>query len=142
MNKWKELAEALGLELEEEFIFDDWKYKFTDEGLVEMHSESPYDDKPIWEKAPMVLAGIISNADQIEYMPFKPKNSDKYWCVDFGYDDHAPYVHQEYFDNEYNWCLGNYTSGNCFRTKQGAENYLEKVKKKLDELKENENGNE
>lgn len=129
MNYYKQFAEMLGLELEQEFILTDAdgkkinyaSYKITENGLCfkettnrAWHSESS-----------IFLKNLLSGDYKAVPKPWKPKDGEQYWY----YDNRcgAECTHWNNFNYDYyTWKIGN-----CFRTEKEA---LTKGKKIMEEL--------
>ena len=124
MNYWKQFAEMLGLELEQEFVLTDVDgntkgeliYKFTEDGFL---SKPPEDVN--WSVMPIctfTIVNLLSGNIKAVPKPWKPKKGDIY----------SYYINSTYFDgtNSCRWTdegldLLFWKVGNCFRTKEEAE---------------------
>ena len=77
MNYMKDVANILGVELDEEFLVDDFdcRFKITDNGLLF------YQDKD-WERS-MLQIDMLRGKSIIKKLPWKPKYTEKYYypCV-------------------------------------------------------------
>lgn len=120
MNYWKQFAEMLGLELEQEFNLTnaDGKkinyasYKITENGLCfkgttngAWHSESS-----------IFLKNLLSGDYKAVSKPWKPSEGYKYWWYSIAWN--------QAIDNEFNSPIGDllhWKVGNCFKTKEEAE---------------------
>lgn len=77
------------------------------------------------------IPNIISGRYKIEKLPFKPKDSDKYWFINpKGYLVHACFCEDGMVD------LYNFDTGNCFKTKEEAEANKDEIIRQFDEIKE------
>lgn len=118
MNYYKQFAEMLGVELEEEFSVKNCKtnelnrprYKITQEEGI-MYSI----DREKWVRS-VLLMSIINGSYSVVKLPWKPKNDEKYWYYSETINQ-ATY-HKWSFAN-YDLCL--WKAGNCFRTEEEAE---------------------
>ena len=138
MNKWKEFAEMLGLELEQEFVLmkpdgkiKDWyTYKITENGIFYKSkiSEDWIKDRPI------VVEELLNGCITAVAKPWKPKKGDIY----------SYYINSTYFDgiNSRRWTdedldLLLWKSGNCFKTEEEAKTkgkeIMEQIKKEYEE---------
>lgn len=134
MNYYKQVAEMLGVELEEEFSVKNCKtselnrfrYKITkEEGL--MYSIGGEE----WNRSSSLLA-IFSGAYSIVKLPWKPKKGEAYW--------HYSEVWREVISFEWEDCLYDFLlwkAGNCFKTKEEgdakAKEIIEKLRKEYEE---------
>ena len=138
MNKWKEFAEILELELEQEFLLTDVDgntkgeliYKFTEDGLL---YKSPTLVK--WSKSSSGTILRLLNGDyKVVSKPWKPKTGDIY----------SYYINSTYFDgiNSCKWTdegldLLFWKVGNCFRTDEEAKTkgkeIMEQIQKEYEE---------
>lgn len=136
MNKWKEFAEILELELEQEFVLTDvdgsrkdiFTYKITEDGIF--YKSKISND---WFKTELVdelLNGCIKAVPK----PWKPKKGDIY----------SYYINSTYFDGT-NSCMWTdegldllfWKVGNCFKTEEEAETkgkeIMEQIQKEYEE---------
>lgn len=117
MNYYKQFAEMLGLELEQEFVLTDddgnrkdkYTYKITEDGIFYKSKISN------WLKTELVDA-LLNGRIKAVVKPWKPKKGEKYWFYLYGA--------KEVIDSR--WSNGTYDLflwkvGNCFRTKEEAE---------------------
>lgn len=134
MNKWKEFAEMLGLELEQEFVLTDvegkrkdiFTYKITEDGIF--YKSKISND---WFKTELVdelLKGCIKAVAK----QWKPKKGEKYfyYAKAFGQT-----VYKIWIDENYDLLL--WKVGNCFRTEEEAKTkgkeIMEKIQKEYEE---------
>lgn len=130
MNYYKQFAEMLGLELEQEFVLIDvdgnrknkYTYKFTEDGVV---YKSPTFTN--WSINSLGTIGSLLNGDvKAVPKPWKPKEDEKYW----------------YYSKVFNlaishkWCVGNYDLllfkvGNCFKTEKEANAKGKEIMKQI-----------
>ena len=137
MNYYKQFAEMLGLELEQEFVLTDddgnrkdkYTYKITEDGLL---YKSPTFN---WAISSLGTIGKLLNGDvKAVPKPWKPKKGETYWY----------YPNPIYFGviNSYVWNddltdLLFWKVGNCFKTEEEAatkgKEIMEKIKKEYEE---------
>ena len=136
MNYYKQFAEMLGLELEQEFILTDadgnrknkYTYKFTEDGVL---YKSPTFTN--WSINSLGTIGSLLNGD-VKAVPkqWKPKKGDAYWR-------YQPQVGNAslsaWLDDGIDFCR--WKVGNCFRTKEEAETkgkeIMEQIQKEYEE---------
>ena len=119
MNYYKQFAEMLGLELEQEFVLTDvdgkrkdkYTYKITEDGLL---YKSPTFN---WAISSFGTIGKLLDGDvKAVPKPWKPKKGERFWTYLYGLER----------ANSIRWDCGTYelllwNAGNCFRTKEEAE---------------------
>lgn len=120
MNYYKQFAEMLGLELEQEFVLTDvdgkikdwYTYKITENGIFYKSkiSEDWFEDKPI------VVEELLNGCIKAVAKPWKPKKGEKYWY-------YSNYIDETYssicMDGSFDLLL--WKVGNCFKTRDEAE---------------------
>ena len=137
MNYYKQFAEMLGLELEQEFVLTDvdgnrknkYTYKITEDGLL---YKSPTFN---WAISSLGTIGKLLDGD-VKAVPkqWKPKKGDNY----------SYYINSTYFEgiNSCMWadeCLDllHWKVGNCFKTEEEAKSkgkeIMEQIKKEYEE---------
>lgn len=135
MNKWKEFAEMLGLELEQEFVLTDFDgnrkdkctYKITENGIFYKSkiSEDWIKDKP------SVVEELLNGCIKAVPKPWNPINGEMYWF-------YTNYFHTTYCT----WTDGVsdlllWKTGNCFKTEEEAKTkgkeIMEQIKKEYEE---------
>lgn len=136
MNKWKEFAEILELELEQEFVITDADgntkgqliYKFTEDGLL-------YKPPTLvnWAKSSSGTIVRLLNGDyKTVAKPWKPKKGEKYWFYLYGTKE---IIYSRWGDGTYDLIL--WKVGNCFRTKEEAatkgKEIMEQIQKEYEE---------
>ena len=136
MNYYKQFAEILGLELEQEFVLTDddgnrkdrYTYKITEEGIFYKSKISNYwviDETGLVEE---LLNGIIKAVPK----PWKPKKGDKYWY----YSDTCKLAICVYWEDTAR-DLSFWKLGNCFKTREEAETkgkeIMEQIRKEYEE---------
>lgn len=136
MNYYKQFAEMLGLELEQEFILTDadgnrknkYTYKFTEDGVL---YKSPTFIN--WSINSLGTIGSLLNVDvKAVPKPWKPKKGDEYWRC----SSKCGFVSSTiWLDDVIDIC--GWKSGNCFRTKEEAEakgkEIMEQIQKEYEE---------
>ena len=129
MTYWKQFAEMLGLELEQEFRLvkpdgtkvDNDLYKITEDGLFSIAND-------LSGKVTLMLDLLLSADYKAVPKPWKPKKGYEYWrCGSIrGFVSSAIWANDD-ID------LCRWKSGNCFRTKEEAET---KGKEIMEQIKE------
>lgn len=131
MKYWKQCAEMLGVELEEEFVLikpdgkrtNDEVHKFTENGMY-------YKGTTVktWRGEPSATLWLILNgAYKPVSKPWKPEIGEQYWHYSEGWKEGAINQWQDDLFDLIMW-----KAGNCFRTKKEAE---EKGKEALEQLR-------
>ena len=115
-NLWETIAKARGVELNEEFKWNDLTYKITDyDGLLVLDCSGVW----MWVKSKSVLSFIRGGDDcVIERLPFRPQRVEVYYTI----------IHNT-ATVSYHW--GDTTAdyerliaGVVFRTREEAEAYI------------------
>ena len=136
MNYYKQFAEMLGLELEQEFVLTDadgnikcaLTYKFTEDGLL---------CKPPtlvnWSKSSSDTILRLLNGDyKVVSKPWKPKNEEKHWYYSDVWEEATCITWYGSFLNLLLW-----KTGNCFKTKEEAatkgKEIMEQIQKEYEE---------
>ena len=130
MNYYKQFAEMLGLELEQEFILtyadgnreNKYTYKFTEDGL---EYKSPTFTN--WSISSLGTIGSLLNGDvKAVPKPWKPKKGELYWF-------YSKTLNQAVSRNCYaeNYALCLWKCGNCFRTEEEAKTKGKEIMEKL-----------
>lgn len=134
MKYWKQFAEMLGLELEQEFVLTDvdgkrkdiFTYKITEYGIF--YKSKISND---WFKTELVdelLNGCIKPVAK----PWKPKKGEPYWYYRILRKEASCIT----------WCFDNidlcrWKAGNCFKTREEAETkgkeIMEQIRKEYEE---------
>ena len=127
MNYWKQFAEMLGLELEQEFVITDLDgkrkdtitYKFTEDGLFSKANN-------LSVKVTLILDLLLTGKYKAVPKPWKPKKGDEYWrCSSIrGFVSSAIWL-----DDVIDLC--GWKSGNCFRTEEEAKTKGKEIMEKL-----------
>ena len=136
MNKWKEFAEILELELEQEFLLTDVDgntkgeliYKFTEDGLL---YKSPTLVK--WSKSSSDTILRLLNGDyKVVTKPWKPKKGEKYWFYLYGAKE---VIDSTWSGVTYDLLL--WKVGNCFKTQEEAatkgKEIMDQIQKEYEE---------
>lgn len=134
MKYWKQFAEMLGLELEQEFVLTDvdgkrkdiFTYKITEYGIF--YKSKISND---WFKTELVdelLNGCIKPVAK----PWKPKKGGKYWYYAKAF---GQIVYKIWIDENYDLLL--WKVGNCFKTEEEAatkgKEIMEQIQKEYEE---------
>ena len=120
MNYYKQFAEMLGLELEQEFVLTDvdgnrknkYTYKFTEDGVL---YKSPTFTN--WSINSLGTIGSLLNGDvKAVPKPWKPQEGERYWW-------YSPSWKEAVYTIWYgNLCdLVTWKVGNCFKTEEEAK---------------------
>ena len=134
MNYWKQFAEILGLELEQEFVLTDidenrkdiFTYKITEDGIF--YKSKISND---WFKTELVDA-LLNGCIKAVPKPWKPEKGEKYfyYAKAFGQT-----VYKIWIDENYDLLL--WKVGNCFKTDEEAKDkgkeIMEQIKKEYEE---------
>ena len=138
MNYWKQFAEILELELEQEFVLtdddgnskDQFTYKITEYGFL---------SKPLasvnWSVMPIctfTIVNLLSGNIKAVPKPWKPKKGGTYWFFSYSLKQK---MSSKWGDGTYDLIL--WKSGNCFKTKEEAESkgkeIMEQIQKEYEE---------
>lgn len=135
MNYYKQIAEMLGVKLEEEFklkpscLEKPWNslYRFSTDGLENKYSDGA------WVKCEKgAIDQILIGQTEVIKIPWKPKQDDRYWYYCLTWES----------ANCSRWAsdgvdLQSWKIGNCFRTKEEAETkgkeIMEQIQKEYEE---------
>lgn len=120
MNYYKQFAEMLGLELEQEFNLTDTdgkkinyaSYKITENGLYFKGTTNG----SWWSETSIFLKNLLSGDYKAVPKTLKPKKGETYWYYIDAKRVDWTYWNSKLFD------LLNWKIGNCFRTEEEAEN--------------------
>ena len=136
MNYWKQFAEILELELEQEFVLTDidgnikgeLTYKFTEDGLLH---KSPTLVK--WSNSSSGTIVRLLNGDyKVVTKPWKPKKGETYWFFSYSLKQK---MSSKWGDGTYDLIL--WKTGNCFKTKEEAatkgKEIMEQIQKEYEE---------
>lgn len=136
MSYWKEFAEMLDLELEQEFVLmkpdgkikDLCTYKITENGIFYKSkiSEDWIKDRPI------VVEELLNGCITAVAKPWKPKKGEKYLYYSTYFDEASSCIWTGGVSDLLLWKLGN-----CFRTKEEAvtkgKETMEQIQKEYEE---------
>lgn len=136
MNYYKQFAEMLGIELEQEFNLtaadgtkvDNDLYKITENGLFYKKRKDG-----VWLTEPSTtLSSLLQGLCKAVPKPWKPSEGYKYWWYSIAWN--------QAIDNEFNSSIGDllhWKVGNCFKTKEEAETkgkeIIEQIQKEYEE---------
>lgn len=134
MNYYKQFAEMLGLELEQEFVLTDddenrkdkYTYKITEDGLL---YKSPTFN---WAISSLGTIGKLLDGDvKAVPKPWKPKKGEMYWF----YSNYFYTTYCTWTDGVSDLLL--WKVGNCFKTEEEAKTkgkeIMEQIQKEYDE---------
>lgn len=129
-NYMPEIAQMLGVEIEEEFdvIYEtgqksDWgPYKITSDGLV--------DESGNWKLHATALFNLLTGKYTIQKRPWRPKDVEQFWLVK---SDGNVCSNHFYKDDANDLALLN--MGNCFPTKKAAKAAVPEMLEKFEEIK-------
>lgn len=135
MKYWKQFAEMLGLELEQEFVLTDvagnrkdkYTYKITEDGLL--YKSTTFN----WASRSLGTIGKLLDGDvKAVPKPWKPKKEEKYWIYLYGL---KRIIYRTWSEGTYDLLLWN--AGNCFKTEEEAETkgkeIMEQIQKEYEE---------
>ena len=136
MNYWKQFAEMLGLELDQEFVLTDvdgnrenkYTYKITEDGLL--YKTPTFIN---WAISSLGTIGKLLDGDvKVVHKPWKPKNEEKYWYYSDVWEEATCITWYGSFLNLLLWKVGN-----CFKTRDEAEEkgkeIMEQIQKEYEE---------
>ena len=119
MNYWKQFAEMLGLELEQEFSLvkpngekvNEDKHKVTEDGILYQREKNG-----LWLSEPLItLYSLLNGSYKVVHKPWKPKNGDAYWYYRILREE-ASWTTWSF--DSIDFCRWN--AGNCFKTEKEA----------------------
>ena len=116
MNYYKQIAEMLGLELEQEFVITDLDgkrkdtitYKFTEDGLFSKANN-------LSAKVTLILDLLLTGKYKAVPKPWKPEKGDRYWYYSEAWNEENCVMWKGEFSDLLLW-----KTGNCFRTEKEA----------------------
>lgn len=136
MNYYKQFAEMLGLELEQEFRLvnpdgtkvDNDLYKIREDGLFYKKRKDG-----VWLPEPSTtLSSLLQGLCKVVPKPWKPKYGEQYWSYSTKINGTCCNTFWE-FTNDY----AIWKSGNCFRTEEEAKTkgkeIMEQIQKEYEE---------
>lgn len=132
MTYWKQFAEMLGLELEQEFVITDLDgkrqdtltYKFTEYGL----SIKEPTIIGVLNRMPAIFTNVLDGDYKAVPKPWKPKFGEQYWSYSLRNNQARCSLFGDYVEDYAIW-----KSGNCFRTEEEAKT---KGKEIMEQIKE------
>lgn len=127
MNYYKQIAEMLGLELEQEFVITDLDgkrkdtitYKFTEDGLFSKANN-------LSAKVTLILDLLLTGKCKAVPKPWKPKYGEEYWSYSTKINGACCNTFWEFIEDYAKW-----KSGNCFRTEEEARTKGKEIMEKL-----------
>ena len=127
MNYYKQIAEMLGLELEQEFVITDLDgkrkdtitYKFTEDGLFSKANN-------LSAKVTLILDLLLTGKCKAVPKPWKPKYGEQYWSYSPKTNGTCCNTFWELIKDYAMW-----KSGNCFRTEEEAKTKGKEIMEKL-----------
>lgn len=130
MTYWKQFAEMLGLELEQEFILtdsygkrkDEYTYQITKNGFL---YKSQINDDWYGEKSE-TIERLLEGYDKAVPKPWKPKFGEQYWSYSARINKAICDMFGDFVEDYAIW-----KSGNCFKTKEEAETKGKEIVEKL-----------
>ena len=136
MNYYKQFAEMLGLELEQEFVLtyadgnrkNKYTYKFTEDGLYYRTPTSIY-----WfTESANTIERLLNGDVKAVPKPWKPKYGEQYWSYSLKTNQPCCKTFWEFMEDYAMW-----KSGNCFKTSEEAQSkgkeIMEQIKKEYEE---------
>ena len=120
MNYWKQFAEMLGLELEQEFVLTDVDGNRKNELTYKITEYGPLCRSLIvngWITVSLITFKKIMNGDyKVVTKPWKPKKGEKYWFYLYVTKE---IIYSRWVDGTYDLLL--WKVGNCFKTEEEAK---------------------
>ena len=136
MHYYKQFADMLGLELEQEFVLTDvdgnrenkYTYKITEDGLL--YKTPTFIN---WAISSLGTIGKLLDGDvKAVPKPWKPKKGEKYWTYSEVWEEVTSFRFEGYY---YDLLLWN--AGNCFKTEEEAKTkgkeIMEQIQKEYEE---------
>ena len=130
MNYYKQFAEMLGLELEQEFRLvkpdgtkvDNDLYKIREDGLFYKKRKDG-----VWLSEPSTtLSSLLQGLCKVVTKPWKPKKGDEYWRCS---SSRGVVSSSIWLDDVIDLC--GWKSGNCFKTSEEAQSKGKEIMEKL-----------
>lgn len=136
MNYYKQFAEMLGLEFEQEFVLTDvdgkmkdkYTYKITEDGLL--YKSPPFINWSISSSGTIgkLLDGYVKAVSK----QWKPEKGGKYWTYSEIWEEVTSFRWEGYYYDLLLWKVGN-----CFKTRDEAEykgkEIMEQIQKEYEE---------
>lgn len=126
MNKIDKVAESLGLKLNEVFLSEGYRFKFTENGLFFYNVL-----KKEWEISNESLTNLITGKVGVEKIPYTPGYGETYYFVNVGVTGVDCYVDITIWKD----CMFdfmNYSFGNVFFTEKECEDSLDVIWKRFE----------
>lgn len=136
MNYWKQFAEMLGLELEQEFVLTDVGGNRKNELTYKITEYGPLCRSLIvndWLTVSLITFKKIMDGDyKVATKPWKPKKGEKYWTYSEIWEEVTSFRWEGYYYDLLLWKVGN-----CFKTRDEAEDkgkeIMEQIQKEYEE---------
>ena len=127
MNYYKQIAEMLGLELEQEFVITDLDgkrkdtitYKFTEDGLFSKANN-------LSAKVTLILDLLLTGKCKAVPKPWKPEKGEAYWHYSKVWGQATFRKWEGTLDDLCTW-----KCGSCFRTEEEANTKGKEIMEKL-----------
>ena len=132
MNYYKQFAEMLGLELEQEFVLtdddgnrkDQFTYKITEDGFLSKPQASV--NWSVMSVCTFTIVNLLSGNIKAVPKSWKPKKGDEYWRCSSKCGKVSSTI---WLDDVIDIC--GWKSGNCFRTEEEANTKGKEIMEKL-----------
>ena len=130
MNYYKQFAEMLGLELDEEFSLvkpngekvNEDKCKITEDGILYQREKNG-----LWLSEPLItLYSLLNGSYKAVPKPWKPKEGELYWYYSKTLNQT---ISRNWNAENYALCL--WKCGNCFKTEKEANEKGKEIMKQL-----------
>lgn len=130
MNYWKQFAEMLGLELEQEFRLVNTDGTKVDNDLYIIREDGLFYKKRkdgVWLSEPSTtLSSLLQGLCKVVPKPWKPKYGEQYWSYSTKINGTCCNTFWELIEDYAMW-----KSGNCFRTEEEAKTKGKEIMEKL-----------
>ena len=122
MNCIPQIAKALGVELWEDFKIENYEstFCFSNSNLLMRYAKGGEDESPT-EALNKIIHGVL----KIIKLPWLPEQGDKYWSV-----AQSGEIYTDIWDGS-TCCYIYYQFGNCFKTKEDAEQHRQELVDKI-----------
>ena len=136
MNYYKQFAEMLGIELNQEFVLtdadgkrkDEYTYKIIEDGLYSKEENAI----ALYAEQSVTLDCILNGDYKAVPKPWKPKIGEKYWTYSEIWEEVTSFRWEGYYYDLLLWKVGN-----CFKTRDEAEakgkEIMEQIQKEYEE---------
>lgn len=136
MKYWKQFAEMLGLELEQEFRLVKSDGTKVDNDLYIIREDGLFYKKRkdgVWlPEQSTTLSSLLQGLCKVVTKPWKPKYGEKYWSYSTKTNETCCNTFWEFIKDYAMW-----KSGNCFRTEEEAKTkgkeIMEQIQKEYEE---------